>query len=434
MLMNKLTIFALLLFGLPAWAESLVLPLSTHYQQLQQQQGLSVSIQSSSRMGHDIDEKLNNYSELGFQAYGKTYDINLSFVPEEESMPYIDAPEAYYEVSKSIQVGRKLHSWNRLDEVFSLSVMQPVFKKNLALPKQQGLTGLWWDFGGVQLYTSVIHVPEMGPYFEQKNGTLYSKNPWFKRPVSSVEFQEKETPVGYKLNIPPAEQIALKPAIGFQTTAPLTKKSEIKVAAVYKPMNQIHIELSSPEFVITPEKINVNVYPKVVHHAVLSGQWDYRFSKNLKTYMSYMYDQPDSNDVPSDWEQAVLYRSQIYGAGVEYNYKNLQLGAHYFQRQDEFPEREEKEIEADVSSSFDRFPYKSAALVMAGLNFINWNWQLKWQSSKDFNNSLVYLKGTYRLNQRLNLFADALVIGGPEGFYSQYRENDFISLGAQYVF
>ena len=429
--LNKLTFLSTLLFGASLWSQSLVLPLDSKYQYDSKS---SFSVKEFSRVGSQVESKLNSYTQLGYKASGKTYDVNITWVPEEESMPYVDAPEFYYEVNEDIQLGRKLYTWNRLDEVFSLSVIQPVFKNNLALPKQQGLTGAWWDLGGVQLYASVVHVPDMGPYFEQKNGTLYSKNPWFKRPVSSVEFQQKDTNIEYSLNIPEVTEMALKPAIGFSTSAPFTKKLNLDVSALYKPMNQIHIELSSPEFVINPEKINVNVFPKVVNHTVFSTQLSYKLNSNTSTYASYIYDQPESNEIPSDWEQAVLYRTQIYGAGIDYKYKNIQLGAHYFQRIDEFPEREKKEIEADVTSSFDRFPYKDAFLLVAGINNLKWNWQMKWQSSANLANSLVYLRSLYRFSSSMNIYADALVIGGDEGFYSNYRENDFLGLGAEYVF
>ena len=59
---------------------------------------------------------------------------------------------------------------------------------------------------------------------------------------------------------------------------------------------------------------------------------------------------------------------------------------------------------------------------------------MKWQSSADLANSLVYLRSLYRFSSSVNIYADALVIGGDEGFYSNYRENDFLGLGAEYVF
>ena len=132
--------------------------------------------------------------------------------------------------------GRQQKEWDWADQFWSRGLWQPAYIDDTLRPQWAGLTGIFRNFnyeeGQTSLFGSFIFIPDFTPPFENKNGKLISKNPWFIAPPSGKIGSTNIVPV-YKTSDPDLKDF-LRLSFGGQASY-----KGAYIAYAYKPMNKI---------------------------------------------------------------------------------------------------------------------------------------------------------------------------------------------------
>ena len=173
-------------------------------------------------------------------------------------------------------IGRTLKEWDWADLFWKRSLWQPIHTDDVLRPQWSGLTGVFRDFnytdGQVNLFGSFIFIPNFGPPFENEDGTLVSKNPWFIPPPSG---KIKPTNIVPKYII---NENKLKDFLQLSLGGRVSYK-DAYIAYAYKPMNQIKAKslISLP---LDKKKVGsyetgwiveAPIEPVIISHHLISG-------------------------------------------------------------------------------------------------------------------------------------------------------------------
>lgn len=402
---------------------------------------------------------------LETQSPGFTYKLNPlmqgSFESDQEF--YFGVPEAYVQPRKiapwfSITIGRQRRQWSRLDEEFQLGVWQPQLRWDYLAPRQQGLTGVFFDWSlssdiRFTFFTSPIAIPDQGPNFRLRDGQFYSTNRWFVQPQGRLALFDgtpfaSNAPLYWELDRPPEEELLMHSSFGFGMAYQSSSPFWAHLNYAYKPLNQIHlgVECANCATVGGPLEVTALIHPRIVKHNIITFESGFDRVDD-QGWISLNLDIPNDSGFPENYSEAPLYTTFIGGLAYQ----------HYFQTWWKQPSwlqysymraveiRDEPSPDDEVRSSLARFPFSDVAAI-------EWKWQisqrikrqLNWRNKYyyAFNEAGGWLTSTVEFAQgNLNWSFGLDILGSnidatseEAGLFTRYRANDRVFGGVSYVF
>ena len=196
-------------------------------------------------------------------------------------------------------IGRKLQEWEWTDSFWNRGLWEPFYKDDALRPMKAGLTGIFRNFQfkkiQLKLFGSFLFFPEIGPYVEETNGTLYSENPWFITPPTS--------PIGNTVFTYKIKEFKIKdflhPSIGGRFSY-----RGFYISYLYKPMNKtmykadfsLPISDAPKGTHTTGYKLEIPVEHIVLQHHLANVGWILesapKNTENYKLKLSLTYNHP----------------------------------------------------------------------------------------------------------------------------------------------
>jgi hypothetical protein len=354
-----------------------------------------------------------------------------------------------------VSLGRQLKPWSAMDSHWRIGLWQPRFQDDPLTREVGGLTGAFFQTKGSKLkflaHASPMYLPELGPDAEIENRAFVSENPWFRPPTNLVNLRDNLTAVYYDLHKPPIEDIIFHGSGAVQLEYRPMATRFARVSAAYKPMNMLMYGFPIELHLQDPSYATVEVNPRVVYHQLLSLEGGIERENRLTTWWSLSHERPIRDETPAEWTTQEADDAVIGSAYLGYDIRGEgEYASHVFasyllvQGGDA---ADGGDITGDGSFFERRYIFKDAAQV-------GFRHSAPWFSRKflakltstftyDFaQHGIIFSTG---LQQKLskywtmNINADFIGLSDlagrvDDGFMSDYRANDRVSLGVQYVF
>lgn len=352
--------------------------------------------------------------------------------------------------------GRVKMNWSFADQDFQLGLWQPKFAIDTLRPIDQGLTGLFYVLNeerfSLDLFVTPLFVPSMGPDIQEKNGSLVSDSRWYRTPQAKFPFRNKETPIVYSLDIP--EVANLVRHSGYALSFGWNKKLDVGTFAIasaaYKPVNQLVMKYQS--FLSLPENSqpvgDVTVSPDVTYHNLKSIDVGYK-SLHSQVTASVIQDDPEFSLPSEGWVQQKLDPIRLASLSLK---TELPLGNKYWEigvgnLKVNGGRTEDLDSRGVVQGAIlpHRLSYYDAIQVSLNGKLPDiWRRPLTGKFSYLFDRQqqarLIQTEVQFKPHPQFGLILGADVLGPDDendttsGFLNQYRANDRVYGGMNYVF
>lgn len=368
----------------------------------------------------------------------QAYDLRLS--------------EAYFSYkfkNNIISVGRKKQKLSQVDEEWNLGLVNPLFNHDYLNPEQMGAFGLQHTFKKnnfyIQSFVSYVHLPSQQPKFDVEDEKITSINPWFSLPPEQVSEQGGVTPVRYEVEKPEAADVILQGSVNLKLGYK-TKKNWLSLAYANKPSNDFHKMYRFSEELSTDDYF-VSVEGKSKRHELYMIDMGAKFG-NTSLWTSYLKDKPDATyEKDRTWQETLLDEQSWLSAGVSmdhFSIANLSLSASYLKRLDKEVRKDTLLKYDELDSILSRSYFERSESVQLKVKYkynINKKHKLSFLSRYEYSiadkSQLTMAKVKYGYD-KLSLFAEGGIITADEddkgSFFSKHKGNDYIKLGAGYVF
>jgi hypothetical protein len=278
----------------------------------------------------------NFFSLTGFykgQTSGPTFQAKGNFegvaVVKPSTTWTIEAPEAYIgtsnELSETVQVkvGRELHHFSHLDEEFQMGIWQPRFRWDYVHPETVGLAGMHVDVEtkGFQFTAmgSPIYIPDRGVPIDFKNNGIYSIDPYFNSPATTIMYQGVATPVSYSLDRPTTSELLFHPGASALARVGESQGPWASAGYAFQPMNQLLYSYSWYDSVaVNNQGGQATLYPRVAYHQLMSFESGFE-AKSVGAWISELEDRPIDHPTLGDDTQTVI-SSHAVGPSFEYRF------------------------------------------------------------------------------------------------------------------
>lgn len=365
---------------------------------------------------------------------------------------YLNFREFYFQQAlpdyQKLTIGRKLHSWSELDQVWNLGLWEPVFKWNPLSPDRQGLSGLFWEVEKqnlkVLIFASPLFIPDQGPSFEIENGEFKRGNPWFRQPPSTLRLFEESTDIEYNIVRPPESEIVMQSSYGGYFEIGQDEGLKAQLSYIYKPSNQLALGYSK---IINTATLaaNVDVYPQVFYHSLAGVDAIYKKGP-IRFAVSLNYDRPSREKTFNDNLTAPVYSdSYLTSMSFEFDFGHYQVSATQLEiLGGEITEADEI-IQNQKRTLNTRFLYTSAQqLALKSHHELSRGRALTTQMAYIFSQkdgfSLIRASGVARLSRLWSFFGEIQFVKQDKDLLEvqseilQYANNDRFMLGVAYVF
>lgn len=253
-----------------------------------------LSFQSANKTSFDSEQYASELTSTGLSLKsikGERTRVDLKwFYIEQEKVYYFDVPELSHAMNfgeYQVTVGRHLHNWSYADSFWQQGRWQPRFLWDYFSAHEQGLTGVFIEkslsMRDHLTFFSGLHAPDFCPKYNEENGRVESKNPWFHSPPEGVLLWDQYTDVYAKIEEPRVADVVLRPTFAMQYVHDWSSTSQLKAGYAYKPINQAIIAidhdllLSGPT---SPHQAMVSIHPEypyahvaTLENTVGSGEW-----------------------------------------------------------------------------------------------------------------------------------------------------------------
>jgi hypothetical protein len=371
----------------------------------------------------------------------------------------LEAPEAYVGTSPAlsdvveVKVGRELHHWSHLDEVFQLGIWQPRLRWDYVRPEEVGLLGVFVD---VETPTfqfvvmgSPMFIPDRGVPEEFQNGGIYSVSPFFNSPASSLQFEGVNTSIDYTLQAPDTLSILNHGVFSVMGRVGGTEGPWASLAYAYKPMNQLLFSYNGVLLTGNGQQtVQATIYPRVAYDNLVSAEAGYE-TPQFAFWISSLTDHPDDNETILGDTYQTTQNSIAISPAAEYRVGDLNHDPTRFQlallRELGGNENDQGLDATGTGSIFEnRYPYQSAgifevstSLAFIGIDGLNARYRLLYDfghngsiQSTDFN---YLVKKTFLVNLGTDILSSHEDPSATDPI-SEYRANNRIRAGVSYVF
>lgn len=351
--------------------------------------------------------------------------------------------------------GRQLKPWSAMDSHWRIGLWQPRFQDDPLTREVGGLTGAFYQTKGSKLrflaHASPLYIPEMGPDAGIEDRAFVSKNPWFRPPTNVVNLRDNLTSIYYDLNRPSFEDIAFQGSAAAQLEFRPTATRFARFAAAHKPMNMLMFGFPIQLHLQDPKYATVDVEPRVVFHQLLSLEGGIENENRFTTWWSVSHERPIRDKTPAEWttqeaDDAVIASAYAgYDVRGEGEYASHVFASYLWVRGGDAPDG--GDIVGQESFFGSRYIFTDAAQVgfrhaapWFGRKFLT-----KIASSFTYDFAQHGIIFSTNLQQKISKYwtmslnADFIGLSDlsgrvDDGFMADYRANDRVSLGVQYVF
>jgi len=409
----------------------------------------------SSRKGQDdfyYDLSFGNFSDIKYKNLKGFYSIFADFTLNQIETSQLAIPYAYlYKKNNNhlFVLGRANVADYKFEDVWAISLIHPYYRKDFLSPKKQGIFGLHYGYKNKWLKLGVvlspIFLPDQGPQVNEENGTLYASSRWFGGQISEIKLGSGSftSVVKYKLDRPKLDDILFNPGVIFTGAAGLGNDSVFKALYAYKPMNQLHLA-AFPVFdsslggdFNTLATISVDV---PYHHLFVVGLE--KEEKDYSLWLNLAHENVERPELDAKLLEANLEDTNFLILGGQYNIsKNTSAILSYLVIDKSFLDDEPQVVvvggnEANVN--FNRHIYDEAILFKLRHKINNkLSTEVSYIYSIEEDGGVGSIDIGYE-NKHISCFAKLGVVGvnkeDPDAFFTSVRDNDFINIGAKYVF
>ncbi len=389
-----------------------------------------------------------NSELLGYRSY---YHVGAELTLNDLESSQVFLPEAYVTNDKSDKwwFGRKAIESFKFEKVWSLSFVNPYYRKDYLAPVRQGLFGFHYKHNinksfylGASLLP--IYLPDQGPKVNEDNGDLYSSNRWFGGQISEIQVGGGVvSEIKYDLETPKIDELLLNPgAIFYAGFRPSTQWS-LKSLLAYKPMNQLHLaaDIILDSSVSGSFDVLSEVSISVPYHKLAVLELSYTKPK-FNLWADFIIERPERPKLEAKLFEANLEDRDQLSLGVDVllgeattvgiSYLNAKLGKledeptlvsgavldvevnvnrHYY------TEAMQLSLEHKFSDSFKvNAGYLYSFLEKGGLGSLN--------ISKDINS---------KLQASIKLVVVGVDRESDEAFFTPVRDNDLFEIGVRYA-
>ncbi len=377
------------------------------------------------------------------------------------STSYFSVPSLYFSLQSEnhpwvLSLGREEQNWSELDRVWQFDFWQPVSSFDALRPFSEGLTGARaaWRKNGFEfgVWASYTYIPSQTAPVRNEDGKLESESRWFSSPSTTVDINDKETPVEYDLKVPPVEDIVSqqgsavyvqwKPAQGFW----------VKGAYADKPLNTIVYRYSNKLILNDPKPVGrVQIRPFVTRHQLVSADFGFR-QKNWDCGYSWLQENPDKSENQEDWQTQQLGATQAqsaqcnmklaYWLGQPFKVSGRWLSLNGGEVYDESIDGTKTESVFGPRFRFTKAYGVGVSAAIARIQYRPVLGDLSYTFDTEQQGLLITAELKYFPNKSWGLLAGADILGvtGDEktntsnGFLNQQRANDRAYAGVTYVF
>ncbi|RME15439.1 MAG: hypothetical protein D6797_06540, partial [Bdellovibrio sp.] len=317
-------------------------------------------------------------------------------------------------------------------------------------PQEEGLTGvhLKWVMNSHQkvlLSWAGAYLPDLSSVPKSEGGSLVSENPWWLTPVKSIIFGGQEMAVHYSLNKPSLSEVVNHPGWALQWF--FEKKSFwTRQSFAYKPLNAL---LTASQITVRPDGqggnyLDAQLYPYVAYQKLFTSEWGYEWGKN-HIWLSYTYSDPEKKENEGNWIVQNVERAHILGGGVVFpSDRGYQWSVDFIhisggQNNDDT----DFELEESLYENLWRF-YEAFRVSIKKDHFLNHPLSVSLSGTYDFRQKAGLFQGeaSWAPLPNWSFFAQIDLLGVVEediadvenGFLRNYRSNDQLVLGMDYVF
>lgn len=383
-------------------------------------------------------------------------DMNGYFAAGASNMSTLAVNEFYYQTDR-FQIGRKRYTWSLLESKWHNGIIEPVNRARPLSPRQQGLTGFFWQNyfqnSTLNILLSPLFLPEFGPAYEIQEGEFVSSDPWFQKPPSKVKvFADQEPePIDYSILRPSESKVVLQKTLGIQFHAKPEPRHLHDVywsmAYLYKPNNQFAVAYDGYKSSESVDRNRIDLEPHVFYHHVTALDFSYLYAKN-EFGISALYDVPENNLSPStgrDWTLPRYKPAILVSPFVELDLKYFMLGLTRLDTYGGEVKDEGSLASPDRPSISQKYPYVSGNLIEVK-SFIRTGKKSKLIQSLSYlmgdNSEFEVLKWSphLHLSSIWHLYAELELISAREpkvqrpNMIYNYADHDRFHLGVGYVF
>ncbi len=375
-----------------------------------------------------------------FQMGGEeqSYDLRLS-----------EAYLSYKYKNNIFSMGRKKQKLSQVDEEWDLGLTNPLFNHDYLNPEQMGAFGFHHTIRRnniyLQSFASYVHLPNQSPKFELQDERVTSLNPWFSLPPEQVSEPGGVTPVRYGITEPKISDVIFQGSLNLKLGYK-TKKNWLSIAYANKPGNELHKMFKFSEELSTNDYF-VQVEANTKRHQLYMADIGAKFN-NATVWASYLKDSPEQNyEKDRTWQETILDEQDWFSAGLKlenFYLANLSLSTSYIKRVDKEVDKATLLSFEELDSILSRSYFERSESVQLKVKYkynINKEQKISFTSRYEYSiadkSQLTIAKLKYGY-KRFNMFAEGGVISADKSdkssFFSKYKGNDYIQLGAGYVF
>lgn len=413
-----------------------------------------------------LSEAYNQTKDKTFQSLTASYkntdqvqqifysDLKGQFYWQNSFLSTLNVKEIFlsFQSSKAnFRLGRSLHNWSQVDQVFDLGVIQPLDRTTSLDLDQQGLAGIFIELQNSTslrstVFASPLFVPDQGAAYQIEDGNFKQVNPWFTAPPKEVLVNGNLTQVNYKVQTPQISKVVSQKSLGLnlQYIQNGFKGSEygngflFNGSVLYKPVEQLQLIYDG---YLSPDlTIETRITPVVNQHSAIAGDFGYSFNQ-LNLIFSGIFEKQESIAV-KDQETISLYEPlTVVSIAAQFPVRGLKNSIAIVGSQGG-----EKKVTGSLSNYIqtwlpNRMPFKDAAKWETYYNWENhFNLGFEYLSSLDSSFSVVKINSGYFVTNNMKISGKLLLVAAEEksrtvssDFYN-YQDNDQFQIGLNYVF
>ncbi|MBX7231852.1 MAG: hypothetical protein K1X29_07175 [Bdellovibrionales bacterium] len=208
-----------------------------------------------------------------------------------------------------ISAGRTLFSWSEMDDLWRLGLWQPRFMDDKINREPAGLVGLFiqdrFQIFDVVLMVTPLFIPEIGPHFNESNGAVVSRNPWFHEPTSEINMEGTIYPLKYNIQQPSVGELIQHGSILGKIKWNGDGKTFFQLSAGLKPMNQLFLGLpinkQQRDLSLAQSYVEALPHTRLLYHQLWSVEGGLKSRGPWTLWGSLTRETPLRDQTPEGW-------------------------------------------------------------------------------------------------------------------------------------
>ena len=246
-----------------------------------------------------VDFSYYNRKEAGRFLFVAEADLRI-YPDAEQTAPMLSAKELYVDYhmgSSNLSFGRRVLEWDPTEKYWNQGLVNADRGYNPLEQEQEGIMALrlsrrFNGFSG-EVFGSFVHIPQLNPSMNVKEGKVVSPNPWAKLPPRSAKYQGVEIPIYYDLEIPAYTDLLLQPSAGGRLKVDLGRRSWLSAHYMWKPENSLRTNATGYYEQDTVERAYVKARPFVNHHQVAGAAFSTKITEQVSLQAGYVDVRPN---------------------------------------------------------------------------------------------------------------------------------------------